>query len=110
MMIFVYSFALLYSTWLFYLAVMNLQRAKDAGTISRVALFFGYPLLFTGLVLDTLLNMTVCTVMFLDLPREMLVTSRLKRYNETDTGWRKKLALWWAHNLLDVFDPSGKHI
>lgn len=109
-MIFVYSFALLYSTWLFYLAVMNLKRAKDAGTISRVALFFGYPLLWAGLALDILLNVTVCTVMFFDLPQETLTTSRLKRYDRTDKGWRKKLALWWAHNLLDVFDPSGKHI
>ena len=110
MMIFLVAFGLFYVTWLFYLAVMNLKRAKDAGTISRVALFFGYPVLFIGLLLDLTLNIAVCTVLFLDLPRETLMTGRLKRYNETDTGWRKDLALWFAHNLLDVFDPSGKHI
>lgn len=110
MMMLLIGFGLLYVTWLFYLAVMNLKRAKDAGTISRAALFLGYPVLFIGLLFDLAVNVTVCSVLFLDLPRETLMTARLKRYNETDTGWRKQLALWFAYNLLDVFDPSGKHI
>lgn len=110
MEMFLIGFGLLYVTWLFYLAVMNLKRAKDAGTISRIALFLGYPVLFVGLLFDLTVNVVVCTVLFLDLPKEALMTARLKRYNETDTGWRKQLALWFASNLLDVFDPSGKHI
>ena len=108
-MILLEAIGLMYLTWLFFLAVMNLKRAKDAGTISRVALFFGYPILFVGLLLDCLCNLTVCTLMFAELPQEGLVTARLKRL-EPDSGWRGRLARWWATELLDTFDPSGVHV
>ncbi len=38
--------------WVFYLAVMNLKRAKEAGQLSRTALIFGTPVLWVGYVLD----------------------------------------------------------
>lgn len=100
----------LYALWLFYLAVMNLKRAKDAGTIGRFALWLGYPILFAGLVLDLLVNVMLSLVFF-DLPREMTVTARLKRYVRTEpAGWRGIAAQWFATHLLDTFDPSGKHV
>lgn len=110
MKLLVAGIALFYITWLFYLAVMNLKRAKDAGTLSKVALVMGYPILLVGLVLDALLNVTVMTVLFLEPPREWLVTARLKRHAEVFGPWRGDLARWFAKHLLDVFDPSGKHI
>ena len=103
----------LYALWIFYLAVMNLKRAKDAGTLPRTALWFGYPVLFAGLLIDLFVNVFVATFIFLDLPRELTMTARLKRYVRDQPGrWRAKVALWFAHNLLDVFDPSpsGKHV
>jgi len=108
--LFIYSVLLLYSTWIFYLAVMNLARAKRDGKLTRVAYVLGLPLLGIGLTLDGLLNWTVCTILFLDIPQELLVTSRLKRYATGPGGWRKSLAYWFARHLLDVFDPDGKHI
>lgn len=105
-----YALFLVYALWLFYLAVMNLRQAKLAGRLSKVALAFGTPLLFLGLLLDFLANVLVFTVIMLDLPRETLVTDRLKRYARGPDGWRKSLALWFADHLLDDFDPSGKHI
>jgi hypothetical protein len=101
---------LMYLTWIFYLAVMNLARAKNAGKLTRVAYVLGIPLLVFGLVLDALLDWTVCTVLFFDLPEETLTTKRLKRYASGPDGWRKTLAYWFARHLLDVFDPDGKHI
>ncbi len=108
--LFAYALLLVYALWLFYLAVMNLRQAKLTGNLSKVALVFGTPLLFLGLLLDFLANVLVFTVIFLDLPRETLVTDRLKRYSKGPDGWRKRLTVWFAEHLLDDFDPSGKHI
>ena len=108
--LFAYAFGLTYALWVFYLAVMALRRAKLSGTLSKTALWLGTPLLFIGLLLDFIANMTVFTVLMLDLPKETLVTYRLKRYAYGEDGWRKRFAQWFAHTLLDDFDPSGKHI
>lgn len=99
----------LYWLWLFYLAVMSLARAKKAGTLSKPALFFGYPILVVGLLIDLLVNVLL-TVPFLDLPRETTVTYRLKRYAAGPDGWRKRVTLWFADDMLDDFDPTGKHV
>lgn len=109
------SIASVYVLWLLYLAVMNLKRSKDAGTIPRTALWLGYPILIVGLLVDWLVNVIVFTVLFMDLPGTAteLVTGRLKRYayNINHMGSkRQKAAHWFAAHLLDPFDPSGKHI
>lgn len=109
-MILVYGFLSIYVLWLFFLAVMNLQRARDAGTLTRAAYFLGLPILYAGLLIDILVNVVVLTVLFLELPREWLVTARLTRYARGSAGWRRTMALWFAVNLLDTFDPSGRHI
>jgi len=112
-MIFLYSFLALYALWFFYLAVMCLKRADDAGTISKQAYILGLPILIIGVLLDWAVNMTLGTVVFLDMPEspKELVTGRLKRYVERhpDT-WRATASEWFAVHFLDVFDPSGKHI
>ena len=102
-------FALPYSLWVFYLAVMSLKRGKDAGTLTFWGRFFGYPVLFFGLALDFVTNLIFMSVLLLELPREGTVTSRLKRHNAANGGWRKAIAVW-AEQLLDQFDPSGNHI
>lgn len=42
------AFAGIYSLWAFFLAVMALQRAYDAKTLSKVALVLGLPIIVTG--------------------------------------------------------------
>lgn len=98
-----------YLTWLFFLAIMNLSRAKRAGKLTRTALVLGYPLLAIGYALDIFLNLFVFSLITLDLPRELLTTTHLKRLVRGGLGWRCKVAFWFCHNLLDTFDPSGKH-
>ena len=106
-----FPFLGLYTLWIFYLAVMNLKRARDAGSMTRTALWFGYPVLFAGLLCDLFVNVVIATLIFADLPRELTVTRRLKRYVTTRPGtWRANAAAWFALNLLDSFDPSGKHV
>ena len=99
---------LLYALWIFYLAVMSLKRARDAGLLTKTAKAFGLPVLFVGLALDFAANVLVMTVLLLELPRETTVTARLKRHNQ-GAGWRSSIARW-AEPLLDPYDPSGNHI
>ena len=101
--------AAFYLLWAIYLAVMNLARAKDAGTLSRTALILGTPLLLIGFALDVLLNLTAMTLLLLELPRELTVSERLCRHNLGPDGWRRNVARW-AEQLLDPFDPDGNHI
>ena len=105
----VLAFGLIYLLWVLYLAVMNLQRARDAGLLSRPAYVLGLPLLYAGLLVDCATNLTVITVVLLELPRELLVTARLERHIRDGSGWRKLVAGWFCENLLNQFDPSGCH-
>jgi hypothetical protein len=110
-MIFLYSFLSVYVLWIFYLAVMNLSRAKENGTITKAALYLGYPVLLIGYLLDILVNFFILTIVFLEIPTGWTVTGRLKDhiYNGTPGSWREKLASWFCANLLNAFDPDGKH-
>ena len=95
--------------WVFYLAVMHLREARDAGRIPRFAYLPGMVALFAGYALDFFVNVVVITVVMLEVPRETTVTARLKRHRD-DSGWRGAIARWLAAQLLDPFDPSGRHI
>lgn len=99
----------LLEVWTRYLAIMALYRLERAGKLGAVAYRFALPLLYYGYLVDFLGNMLV-TALFLDLPRELLITSRLQRYADGRDGWRRRLGLWFATNLLDPFDPKGYHI
>ena len=104
-----YSLASLYALWLFYLAVMSLYRAQLAGTLSKVALVLGYPILIFGLVLDLIVNVFVASVVMLDLPRELTVSEKMSRLIKSKSPWRRTGACWFCEKFLDVFDPTGKH-
>lgn len=103
------AFLGLWLLWVFYLAVMCLKRARDAGTLTKTAYALGQPVLIIGLLIDMLVNFTIVSIIFLEPPMEILVTSRLKRHIESDDGWRTTLARWFCATLLDSFDPSGSH-
>lgn len=103
----------LYVLWVYYLACMNLQRAIEAKTIRPVAKWIGILwVLPPAWILDLLVNLTVFTLLFWNLPSRPLelVTGRLTRYVNGDDGWRRRLAIWIAINLLNEFDPSGHHV
>ena len=112
-MIYLYAaaigFGATYALWVFYLAVMNLKRARDVGLLNKTALTLGYPVLFAGYILDAFVNIFVMTFLFLEMPEELTVTERLKRHIKTSDGWRLRLASWFIP-ILDPFDPSSHHI
>lgn len=109
MVVLAYILLAFYVLWLFYLAVMNLYRAKKANQISVVALWLGYPILILGALLDLIVNVLLMTLVFNEWPQELLVTKRLERHVKAKQGWRSKLAYWICHNFLNAFDPSGDH-
>lgn len=103
------SYLLFVVTWVFYLAVMSLAPYRH--DLHPVAKVHGYALLGIGLVLDLLLNVVVCSVLFLKYPQDWLLTGRLSRYitDQEEKKWRRVLAGWICSHLLDQFDPKGIH-
>jgi predicted transporter len=107
--VFLICFAAIYALWIFFICVMGLQRARDAGLLSKTARVLGTPVLIVGYLLDAFVNIVVMTVVLLELPQELTVTYRLKRHLQESTGWRLNVAKWFIP-LLDPYDPSGKHL
>lgn len=107
-MIALYIYLSLLGFYTLYLAVMSLYRAYKAGTMPLASKVLGYQILFVGLVVDVIMNITVFSLFFLEIPREFLVTDRLKRHIKK-SGFRGWMARLLCHNLLSPFDPSGDH-
>lgn len=103
------SLAITYGLYVFYCAVMNIKRVRDMGKLTKLGMAFGYPTLAIGLVLDLLVNVFVMTVIMFEWPRELTVTSRLKRHNASSTGWRLAVVKFFEP-VLDPLDPSGDHV
>jgi hypothetical protein len=90
-----------------YLAAINFYENRHE--TSSLVVFLAAPMLVAMLVCDFLMNMTLFSVIFVDVPRELLVTARLKRYRALPDGWRKH----WADEIctrgLNPFDPTKHH-
>lgn len=98
----------LYAFWVLYLAIMALYRAHLNKSLTKLGYALGAPLLLVGLLLDVVMNITVFSVAFVEIPRELLVTKRLQRHLK-QTGWRFKLAKFICEELLNFADPTGNH-
>jgi hypothetical protein len=103
------SLAITYGLYVFYAAVMNIKRVRDAGKLTILGKVFGYPTLVIGLILDLLVNWFVMTIILLEVPRELTVTSRLKRHHKESTGYKLAVVKFFEP-VLDPLDPSGDHI
>jgi len=97
-----------YILWALYLAIMNLKRARDAGTLSKKAYYIGIPMLLFGFVFDVLFNWIFGTIILFELPHETVFTSKLSRHYGKDTT-RGKIANAICDHLLNDFDPDGTH-
>ena len=101
-------YALSFITWIFYLAVMNLIAHRDR--LGRVAKAHAYLVIGIGLVIDALLNLVFSLLVFWDRPRAKLLTGTLQYHLYRGTSPRRKaVVLWLCANLLDPFDPTGRH-
>ena len=103
--------ALIYATWLFFLAIMALKSARDNQKLTRVSEVLALPMLIVGWLLDFSLNM-VSSLPFLDLPQDWLLTIRCDRYlsiaNPSGLNrYRQRFARLLCQNLLDPFQSGG---
>jgi len=108
-MIYAAPFLSLYLLWLFFLAVMNLKRASDAGQLNRTALVLGAPIVIFGYVLDVVIQFSVGSLLLLDWPEEPTLSEHLHRLAKQPDGWRGTVSRWVLGTLLADFDTSGGH-
>ena len=89
-------------TWILYLAVMMLKQKRS--TLPKVTKAFGWIVFGIGWIFDLVFNL-LASILFADIPQELMFTDRVSRLKKT-TGWRSKLAHWFCNNLLEPFDPG----
>ena len=91
-----------------YVYVMGLKRARDEDRLTWPVYIFAIPTIAIMLPFYVALNLTVGTLLFLELPRSLQFTARCQRHLYDDT-WRGAQARWWCKHFLDPYDPAGKH-
>ncbi len=110
-MIYLTPLLALWALWYLYIVVMGLYRAHLAGRLTPAAKVMGAPALVIGWTLDWLINMTIATLFFRELPRSAfeLVTDRLTRYIAGPPCLNRHYAQVICQHLLDAFDvnPEG---
>lgn len=95
-------------TYLFYLLFVVTMAAKAAWpTLTTVPRVLLAPPAVLALLMDIIFNLIPATVIFVDLPHELLFTYRLDRYEAQGKGWRYTVALWICRNLLNPFQQGG---
>lgn len=104
-----FSVAFFYLTWYAFMGVMTLYRGKRAGVLPPETEKLAKPGLWFAYVLDFLSNI-LATIVFLDIPRDPLVTDRLQRYVDGPDTWRRRLAILIDSKLLAWADPKGYHV
>ena len=91
-----------------YVYVMGLKRARDEDRLTWPVYIFAVPTIAIMLPFYIALNLTVGTLLFLELPRSLQFTARCQRHLK-DATWRGAQARWWCRHFLDPYDPAGKH-
>lgn len=97
--------------WILYLAVMSLKLERDelkaqGRDFTLTQKIFGYPVLIVMIVADVVFNWVIGSILFVELPREFLFTSRCQRHMK-DNSFRGKLARSFCKHLLDPFEIGG---
>lgn len=103
------SFGSLWLLWALYVFVMGVYRLHLKKELKGINFVLAWPIVIVGVILDAVINITLASIIFLDIPREWLTTARLHRYIENEAGWRTKIAKYICDNILDIFDPKGNH-
>ena len=104
---FLYLYLLFYGTWIFYVAFMHLKEHEHEVKDKLGILWYGLaPIFIFALLLDVLFNFIWGTIIFLEIPRELLFTSRCQRHLKESQGWRLRNAHFVCTYLLNPFDPE----
>jgi len=80
-MIYVYILlADLYLFFIMYVASMGMIRAHAESKLNGLLWVLCFPFIAVSMALDVINNLIIFTILFAELPRELLVTDRLKRH------------------------------
>ena len=99
----------LYLFFIMYVASMAMIRAHSENKLNGLLWVLCLPFVAISIVLDFINNVLVFSILFAELPKEWLVTARLKRHARS-SGWRKSLSCWFGNTILNPFDHSGNHL
>jgi hypothetical protein len=108
----IYLYILLADLYLFfimYVASMAMIRAHAEKKLNGLLWVLCVPFVAISILLDFINNVLVFTLVFFELPKEWLVTDRLKRHAKQHT-LRGKLARYIGDLLLNPFDHTGNHL
>jgi hypothetical protein len=111
-----FAIAASYLLWLCYISVMSLRTQRNANRMTLLDKVFGYPTLVVGYALDMVVNAVILSIVLLELPDELVVTTRAKRWatswrDNPETGlngWRQAVCVWLLRQITH-HDPSGEH-
>ena len=89
--------------WLAFITICNLYphlKHDHAGVVKyAINAFLGI-----FLVLDTLFNIIYGSILFLELPKEWVLTMRLRRHIKNGMGWRYRLSVFICEYLIEPWD------
>lgn len=109
-----HPFALVLIVWtslvVFYvLYVFSINIWESRKEISNFTLGAVAPVLLLMIMTDFVMQMTLFSLFFMDIPRNLLVTARLKRYRAQPSGWRKRFADALCTRGLNTMAPTKFH-
>ncbi len=101
----------LWALWILYVAMMNIKGAALKDSLPWQAKIIVLPTMLVFDIVEFIANAIVCTIIFIDLPKEVTVSDRLRRYvaQPEKYGWRLCIVRF-IKPMLDPFDPEGPHI
>jgi len=103
-MIFIALAALWFGVTGCFVLVMHAKKLKEAGQLNTFWTFNILPWAVIGITLDFIFNVIAGTLIFRELPRELLFSSRVQRHYRSE-GFRGRMAEFWA-NQLNAIDPT----
>lgn len=106
---------LLYALYLAYCTAWQFKEAGRLSTMPWIVRGHVYGIVYVALILDVLFNVTVGSLVFLELPeiRRLTFTARCKKWKIHDTEfnsplvrWRAKVARYVCESWLNPGDPG----
>lgn len=88
--------------WLIFINVMTWKKHKEK--IPKLIHYPLYVIAAIGYVIDILFNWVYGTIIFLELPRQLTLSERLREALIKDDSWRFKLAYFFCTKLIEPWD------
>jgi hypothetical protein len=98
----------IYLFFIIYVASMNMIRAHKENKLNGYLWALCLPFVGFAWLYDLLHNMIHASLIFIELPKQLLVTDRIKQHIN-DSDYRGELSRFLCEKILSPFDYSGNH-